>query len=230
MLTPAPDVVRKPAGNGNHPMARLDTDQPRTTFFVMRHAPTEWNAAGRIQGQADSRLTSTGQAWAIRWGQQMPPLGLDGIVTSGIGRANATARHMNTTLQLPVTTAEGLREMNWGQWTGCIHARIKVEAAQVYAKQCAQGWHFRPPGGENHLEVLERALAALKGIAAAHPGQKLLVITHEGVLKCLIYHLVIRDGCGHQPPRMAPYHVHHVSGSEAQLVLERMNVLNLNPG
>jgi broad specificity phosphatase PhoE len=211
-------------------MPLLDTDQPRTTFFVMRHAPTEWNVSGRIQGQADSRLTSTGQAWATRWGKQMTPVGLDAIVTSGIGRANATARHMNTALQLPVTTAEGLQEMNWGQWTGGIHARIKVEAAQEYANQCAQGWHFRPPGGESQLEVLERALAALKWIATAHPGQKLLVITHEGVLKCLIYHLVIRDGCGHQPSRMAPYHVHHVVGSEAQLVLERMNALDLNPG
>jgi len=211
-------------------MRSIHADRPKTILYVMRHAPTEWNRAGRIQGQADSRLTSTGKAWAARWGKQMKPLGLDRIVTSGIGRAKATARHMNAALRLPVTTAEGLREMSWGQWTGCIHARIKVEAAEVYANQCAQGWHFKPPGGESHLEVLERALEALQWIATAHPGQKLLVITHEGVLKCLIYHLVIRDGCGLQPPRMAPYHVHHIIGTEARLVLERMNALNLNPG
>jgi len=200
-----------------------------TVFYLMRHAPTVWNAAGRIQGQTDSPLTPIGQAWAARWGIQLASLQLTRLLSSDIGRAVATARRMNAVLKLPMSADARLREQDWGQWTGRVHRLLKTEAAQAYAHQQAMGWHFRPPGGESHLDTLERALAALRDMTATYPGERLLVVSHEGVLKCLIYHLAIRDGCGHLPDRLAPYHVHQVHGLATQLTLAGMNVMNLNP-
>lgn len=200
-----------------------------TVFYLMRHAPTEWNAAGRIQGQADSPLTPTGRTWATRWGLQLAHLELTRLLTSDSGRAAATVRGMNTALNLPVTVEARLREQDWGRWTGRVHRRLLTEEDEAYAHQRARGWHFRPPGGESHLDVLERALAVLGGISAAHPGERMLVVTHEGVIKCLVYHLAIRDGCGRNPAPLAPYHLHQVVGFGARLVLKHVNALNLNP-
>lgn len=195
-------------------------------FHLMRHAPTEWNAAGRIQGQADSPLTSTGRQWAAAWGRHLASLDMTHILSSDTGRALATAEAINAALKLPLRTDGRLREQDWGRWTGCRHRSLKKDAAPAYTRQQARGWHFRPPGGESHLEVLERALAALAETGEA--GENVLVVTHEGVIKCLVYHLAIRDGCGCRPAPPEPRHLHRLVRVGTRLWLDRVNALSLN--
>jgi len=217
-----PDFRRDERGRG-------EGGNPRgTVFHLMRHAPTEWNAAGRIQGRADAPLTATGRQWAASWGRRLVTLGATRLLSSDTGRALATAREMNASLDLPVTAEARLREQDWGQWTGCRHRGLQTEASGAYVRQQARGWDFRPPGGESHIEVLERALAALGDAAAAFPGERVLVVTHEGVIKCLVYHLAIRDGCGRPPTPPAAWHLHRLVGSGGNLRLDQVNALNLN--
>ena len=68
-----------------HPMRSNDAQNQRTEFYLMRHAPTEWNAAGRIQGQADSPLTATGRQWADGWGPQLAGFAMQRVLTSDSG-------------------------------------------------------------------------------------------------------------------------------------------------
>jgi probable phosphoglycerate mutase len=198
-----------------------------TQFVIMRHAPTEWNRQGRIQGQQDSPLTPAGQGLIASWCRHLSGVGLSRIISSDLGRAKATAGRLGASLKLPLSVDRRLREQDWGQWTGKRHRQLKQEARHEYRRQAARGWFFQPPGGESHLQVLERGLAALQDIAAAHPGERLLLVTHEGWMKCLLYHLAIRDGCGHKPVSMAPYHLHRLIITRDQLVLDRVNWLDL---
>lgn len=209
-------------------MANDSAARSATIFHLLRHAPTEWNAAGRIQGHSDSPLTGTGRAWARRWGALLAPFKPQRLLTSDLGRAVATGQALNAFLKLPATAEARLRELDWGRWTGSVHRRLKTNAARRYAREQAQGWDFRPPQGESHLDLLERALAALIDAAAAYPGQTILVVTHEGVIKCLVYHLAIRDGCGRRPTPLKPWHTHHLRCGGGQVVLQRVNALNLN--
>jgi probable phosphoglycerate mutase len=197
-------------------------------FFVMRHAATVWNREGRIQGQSDSPLSPVGQQQIKTWQAHTALLMLDEILCSDLGRALATARGLNRSAGLPLTTDPRLREQDWGRWTGRVHRRLKDEDAATYARQTKRGWQFCPPAGESHLQVLERALAALADIAAGQAKRRILVVTHEGVLKCLIYHLAIRDGCGRPPATMAPYHLHHLVRFENRLYLKHMNAVDLS--
>ena len=203
-----------------------------TQFFIMRHALTVWNLAGRIQGHHDAPLAPEGERQIAAWRRALEGLRLDRIYSSDLGRARATARRLNQMRRLPLSVEPRLREQDWGQWTGRVQRRLKQEEYKAYARQARSGWQFQPPGGESQLEVLERALAALRTIGARHPGEHVLVVTHEGVLKCLVYHLAIRDGCGQKPVAMAPYHLHHLvhhpAGAAGQLILKRVNALNLN--
>ncbi len=197
-------------------------------FFIMRHAATVWNREGRIQGQADSPLSPEGERQVEAWCAPVANLALDAICASDLGRAVATARGLNRVCHLPLWTEPRLREQDWGGWTGRIHRRLRHEDPDRYARQSDRGWQFRPPGGESHLDVLARALAALTDIASGPVPQRVLVVTHEGVLKCLVYHLAIRDGCGQQPETMAPGHLHHLISCRHGLVLRKMNAVNLN--
>jgi probable phosphoglycerate mutase len=211
-------------------MEHDDVKDKTARFYLMRHAPTEWNAAGRLQGQADSPLTPAGRLWASAWGRRMAGIGITRLLSSDTGRALATVEAMKGALDRPQGTDPRLRELDWGQWTGCFHRRLKKEAAEAYRRQQARGWQFRPPGGESHLEVLERALSALQDAALRHPGDNILVVTHEGVIKCLLYHLAIRDGCGRPPIPPAAWHAHRLVGVGRRVRLDRVNALDLNVG
>ena len=199
-----------------------------TQIFMMRHALTVWNLAGRIQGHHDSPLAPDGERQIVSWRTALEGWGLDRIYSSDLARARTTARLLNQTRRLPLAEEPRLREQDWGEWTGRVQRRLKQEESAAYARQTRRGWQFRPPGGESQLEVLERALAALRDISARHPGEHILVVTHEGVLKCLVYHLAIRDGCGQKPAALAPYHLHHLAGSAGQLILKRVNAVDLS--
>jgi probable phosphoglycerate mutase len=201
----------------------------KTIFYLMRHAPTEWNAAGRIQGQNDSPLTGKGRQWAAGWGVQLVDLNLQQVLSSDTGRALATAHHLNQTLNLPLSRDARLREQDWGDWTGCSMADIRTRHGARFRQEEARGWEFCPPGGESHLDVLSRARQALLKAGRKWPRKRLLVVTHEGLMKCLVYHLAILQSCGQSVARMAPYCLHRVALQGDGLVLEHMNALVLQP-
>lgn len=209
-------------------MTRYAKDH-RTRFFIMRHAPTEWNRAGRIQGQADSPLTRNGERWADHWGRQLAELDVQRILCSDTGRAVTTARRINQALQLPLDCDNRLREQDWGQWTGRTMAAIRKTQEARFRQQERRGWSFCPPGGEDRLDVLVRARDSLQAAGRKWPGSRLLVIAHEGIMKCLVYHLAILQSCGASFERMAPYHLHCLALEDDSLVLEEMNALAFKP-
>lgn len=159
-----------------------------THFGVLRHAPTEWNLLRRIQGHADSPLTPEGEDQALCWGRFLAAYSWNRILSSDLGRARQTALRINRSLHLPLSLSSGLREMDWGQWTGKTLADIQQNDAPLWKKQAAAEWDFCPPGGESHETVWRRGFQALTEASNRWPGDTILVVTHEGIIKSLMYH------------------------------------------
>ncbi|MEW6218314.1 MAG: histidine phosphatase family protein [Thermodesulfobacteriota bacterium] len=191
-----------------------------TLFGLMRHATTVWNQERRIQGQADSPLASGAQAEISRWAAALAGHGWQGVLTSDLGRARATALGLADQLGLPVLVDGRLREQDWGTWTGC---RLADLDRQAVAAQEAAGWGFRPPGGEDRGQVWERSRQALLAAAAARPGGRILVVAHEGVVKCLVYRLTGHDFVAGRPSPLAPRHLHLLTATAGQLAVTRVN-------
>jgi probable phosphoglycerate mutase len=146
-----------------------------TPLLVLRHAPTDWNEAGLIQGRADRPLSDAGRLRASRW---RLPAATNGYrcVSSPLLRAMETGR----LLGLSPEAEPGLIEMDWGTWEGRSLAALRRELGDTMATNEAAGLEFRPPGGESPRDVQERLkpfLLSLSGPAAA--------ITHKGVLRAL---------------------------------------------
>lgn len=188
----------------------------QSTFFaILRHGRTVWNQQRRIQGQTDTPLADEGREQARAWGRALARQGpsgewgcWDAFLTSDLERAKATARLMNEALGLPMaafTADPRLREGDWGLWTGMGVEELRTARAADLARQEAQGWDFRPEGGESRTEILERSLAALADAAAANPGGRVVVVTHQGVLKCLAYHLLGLRMLPSEPVPIEPY-------------------------
>jgi probable phosphoglycerate mutase len=204
------------------------TDPFETTRFgLVRHAQTIWNREKKIQGQNDSPLTSDGRIQALQWGQLLKPFPWNRILASDIGRAVETAKIINRGLRIPLQTDTRLREQDWGQWTGETILSLQTDSPLELDNQIRAGWAFRPPGGENRRSVLGRSRQALLAAAEKWPGSTILVLTHEGVVKSLIYHLCGRRYLPGEPAIIKPYQMHWLVHNADGLKIEEINALAL---
>jgi probable phosphoglycerate mutase len=199
----------------------------RTVFGLLRHAATHWNEQKRIQGHRDSPLTEQGIIRAQGWGQQLQAYPWDRIIASDLGRTVHTASLVNEHMKLPVETDSGLREQDWGRWTGRTLAQLEDEDPELFSRQLAAGWCFRPPGGESRISVWERSCRALISAAEKWPGKRILVVTHEGVIKSLVYRISRRRFLPEEPPLLGPMHLHRLACIRGRLHIEEINAVAL---
>ncbi len=198
-----------------------------TRFGLLRHAETAWNREKKIQGLRDSPLTPEGSQQAQKWGALLSMHSWDRMLVSDIGRAVETATCINSVLKIPLTTEKDLREQDWGSWTGLTAREIKHNDPEVLAQQTQAGWKFCPPHGEDRLSVWQRSHAALCEAAANWRGETILVVTHEGVIKSLIYHLCGRRFMPAEPSIIKSTHLHRLFHDGKGLQLGELNALSM---
>ncbi len=164
-----------------------------TQILFIRHGETPWNRIKRIQGHIDIPLADTGVVQAAQLAERLAReardgLRLDAIYSSDLQRARQTAQPSADVLGLPVTLVEGLRERNYGAFQGHDSAEIAEKFPDAYAHWQTRDPGFEPAGGESQRALYHRVLHAVAPIVAAHPGERIAVVTHGGVLDCIHRH------------------------------------------
>ncbi len=198
-----------------------------TRFGLVRHAENIWNREKRIQGQSDSALTDKGKQDADNWGRRLSRFSWDRILMSDSGRALETAARINNHLQVPIESDPRLREQDWGRWTGRRITQIETEVSSLLQEEQMRGWKFCPPGGEDRLGVWHRSHGALIEAANRWRGDTILIVSHEGVIKSLIYHLAGRRFLPDEPALIKSYNLHWLIFSNNVLRIEAVNALAL---
>lgn len=161
-----------------------------TTVWLLRHAETEWNAEGRMQGHNDSPLTVRGLATARAVARRLLNTRPSVIYTSDLGRAERTAEEIAGATRAPVRTDARLREKNNGVFEGLTRAEVEANLPDEYARYLQRHDDYAPPGGETVRQLQARAYAALTDLAARHPGERIVVVTHGGVISTFMLHLL----------------------------------------
>jgi probable phosphoglycerate mutase len=160
-----------------------------TRFIVVRHGQTVWNTETRIQGQTDSDLTAEGLAQADAIGRRLARERFDAIVASDMGRAMETARRIAAHCGLAVTPEPRLRERSFGQGEGLTYAEVDARWPGVFSRAANTDPDTAIPGGESRRRFHERIHAAFLALARAHAGQRVVAVTHGGVL-AVLYRIV----------------------------------------
>lgn len=153
--------------------------------MVIRHGQTEWNVAGRIQGHGDSPLTALGVHQARAMAGRLASESFDAILFSDLGRARRTAELLVPHGVANIRFHEGLRERAFGIAEGGSYAQIAGQHPEMFSRERETDPHYAPDGGESRQQHLDRVRATFLGIADAHAGRRVLVVTHGGVLSCL---------------------------------------------
>jgi broad specificity phosphatase PhoE len=159
---------------------------------LVRHGQTEWNVAGRRQGQLDSALTALGAAQAGRVAATLRGRSVDGVFTSPLGRALATANVCARALVLPVTVVDELAEVHHGDMAGMTTAEIEHGFPGELSKRATDKYTWRFPGGESYADADRRAGTALRRVAAGNARSPLLV-SHEMIGRMLVRNLLDTD-------------------------------------
>jgi probable phosphoglycerate mutase len=149
-------------------------------LYLVRHGQTEFNAAGRWQGQCDSQLTATGQEQAAQVAEILKNSGLDNnatIVSSPLGRAVQTAEIIAAALQTshPIVFDDRLKEVAMGSWDGLTDAEIEAKWPNARNGMGRNEWFFHSSDGERYEQMLGRVQSALTDLMRDLQTPKIVV-------------------------------------------------------
>ncbi|MEM9081274.1 MAG: histidine phosphatase family protein [Verrucomicrobiota bacterium] len=174
-----------------------------TELYFIRHGETEWNRSGLWQGHSDSPLTENGRDQAKALGQRFASenLSFDAIYTSDLGRAHDTCKLLTAPIDQSdqIQLEPALRERALGHLEGLTFQQIQDQHPEEARLHAAGDPHFSPAnGGESWADTFARAGAALRTIVRNHPDQRILAVSHGGIVGMLL-----RDclGLNLLPPR-----------------------------
>jgi len=146
----------------------------QTTFALVRHGQTDWNAQRRLQGSTDIPLNDVGRGQAADAVAVLSGYEWDAIVSSPLSRAAETADLIAAGLGLSVARrVPELTERSFGPAEG-LQAGPELDA-------------LRTPGGfrgaESEDEAASRGLAALEALAGQFSGRRILVVAHGTLIR-----------------------------------------------
>jgi probable phosphoglycerate mutase len=153
-------------------------------LYFARHGETDWNAAGRLQGQTDIPLNAAGRAQAVALAAHLRPAGIAAIATSDLARARGTADIVAAELGVPVTLADAaFRERGYGIFEG-----LTIEQAK--ARDPAEWVRFVEGdgvslGAEALAAVARRMMDATLRAATVLPSPA-LVVSHGRAIRELL--------------------------------------------
>ncbi|MBZ5759928.1 MULTISPECIES: histidine phosphatase family protein [Rhizobium] len=151
-------------------------------IYLVRHGQTEFNAAGRWQGQVDSGLTTLGRQQAERVGATLRGL-IDpdstAIFSSPLGRAADTAAIIAGAAGFgdEIVFDPRLMEIGMGCWDGLTTYEIEMEWPGALDGLSRFEWFFHSPDGEGFAGFAERLLEALAEVKR-HPAANKIIVSH----------------------------------------------------
>lgn len=191
---------------------------PTRTLLVARHGQTDWNTAGRFQGQTDIPLNAEGRQQAEILAERLLRRPLGAIASSDLGRARETADIVARRLGVPVSHVDpALRERRYGVFEGLTRAECESLHAEAWL-----AWRERrvePPEAELQPDFVARLRAAFarvaRDVAPAH--DTVLVVSHGGAIRTFVESVL-----GHGVPPLANAGVFEVRVADGRFLDARL--------
>lgn len=152
----------------------------------IRHGQTEWNVAGRYQGQSDVALSKQGIEQAKKLAENFPVAAIDAVYSSDLKRARVTAEKVAEKFGLLVQTDPAFRELSFGDWEGLTYEQIAGSWADAMENFFKRPDILQIPHGESFLAVHQRAMKRLRELLEKHEGQTIALVAHGAVLRTML--------------------------------------------
>jgi probable phosphoglycerate mutase len=172
----------------------MNTAQPAPArLWLVRHGQTDWNAQRRIQGHTPTELNAAGRRQAEMLAHWFSSRRFGAIWSSDLPRALQTAQAIAAGQACSITTTQQLRERHLGVFEGKTWDEVRAMRADLTNSATNNGdladW-TGVPGVESDAQLWTRTRSVLDAMSSDRPGQDVLAVTHGGVLKHVVWHVL----------------------------------------
>jgi len=129
-------------------------------ILLMRHGNTQLSSGKRLIGRCDVELSAEGLALCHRAGEALKRFNISHVVVEALG------------------------EISLGEWDGRFVDDIKNEYPEEYALRGCDIVNFRPPGGENLIDVKGRVAPAFRDLLKNQGN--MLIVAHTSVNRAIL--------------------------------------------
>ena len=157
-----------------------------TEIILIRHGETEWNSQKRMQGHSNSDLSEVGRGQIQALGELMKNVSFDHIYSSDSLRARQTAEAITQYSGHTLQFDQRIREKNLGVFEGLTSTEAKERHPEIYRLFKTAGANYVIDEGESTQQLLERALEFIEEIRLRHPQERVVMVTHGGVVRVLM--------------------------------------------
>jgi probable phosphoglycerate mutase len=169
-----------------------------TRLLLVRHGATSATEEGRFSGSSGAELSDEGRWQAARLGERLAQQAITAAYASPLSRAMDTARIIAGHCGLEPVARDGLREISHGHWEGMTREDVERQFGDEYSAWESDPFTFAPRDGESGVAVLARALPVMRDIVTAHPGGRVLVVSHKATLRLILSSLLGFDARGYR--------------------------------
>lgn len=166
--------------------ARFTPPPEATELLLVRHGESQPARPGEpfplVDGHGDPELGPDGHEQARRVADRLGAERVDGIYVTTLRRTVQTAAPLAHKLDLSPRVEAGLREVYLGTWEGGLFRRMVAEQHPTAQRMWAEERWDVIPDAESTERFAARVGEAIERLAAAHPGARLAVFTHAGVI------------------------------------------------
>lgn len=152
-------------------------------LFLIRHTSLQV-PAGVCYGQSDIDVASSFMDEAVLAQQKLTSTPFDAVYVSPLQRCLKLANALN--IGEPVVDNR-LMELHFGDWEMSAWDDISRDIFDVWAHNYA---NLAPPNGETFSQLQQRGVDFLEEILARHPKSNIAIVTHGGMIRALLAHVL----------------------------------------
>ncbi len=171
-------------------------------------------------------LSPRGHEQAASLGKYLRNKKLDAVYASPMKRAQQTLAQLMTGRDCEPVVMAGLREVDFGDWTGLSWEEVKAKFGIHPIQWLDQLEQATIPSAETSETFRGRVEPCLRQILGMHPGQNVAAVCHGGTIRMMLSILL-----GIPLGKMAGFEIEYASMTEVRCSPGRaeVHVLNLVP-
>jgi alpha-ribazole phosphatase len=139
---------------------------------------------GICYGQSDIDVALSFQDEIRQLNEKLNGIHFDAVYASPLQRCSKLALALN---KGDVQYEERLKELHFGDWEMQAWDDIPRDVFDIWAHNYAE---VAPPNGETFTQLQQRTLCFLEEMSQKHAGQQIAVVTHGGVIRAYLAHVL----------------------------------------
>ncbi|MDX7987816.1 histidine phosphatase family protein [Xenorhabdus sp. 12] len=157
-------------------------------IILIRHAETEWNRQGIIQGWRDSPVTKKGRKETESLIAGLTSLGIriERVFSSPQGRALAMASAIARNFGCTLVLQDELKEQHFGQFEGQYLNTVRREYPDAAASLFENDADYVPHQGESLAQAANRLIGFIQKLPLICACETICLVSHSHVIQAAI--------------------------------------------